>query len=520
MNTKRRYLAPASARAAFLLACAVLAAGASLLAGCASAPPAAAAPGAAAAPKSADLPPSLAALGDSFGSGGLSDFAARNLGSISAFTLSNGVPVVVKRSQANRVLALSLVIRGGSAAAKPETAGLEGLALATMARGSAGHSYEEIQALLDETSSSIGKAAGLDFSTYSLVTLDKYLDRLLPIWSDTLVRPAFSQKDFDQCLSEAELALQSKKQDPWASTALATNEVFFEGHPYAVAPEGNAESLASFDLSAVKAWYQTAFSANRMFVVAVGDFDPESLRSELEAGIGAIPDRGFALPPPAPAFDYGSGVSTLAKVEFPQSKGVAYLRGDFAAPGPEADDFMALNIGMEMFADLLLNVVRDKYGAVYSPGAYIRDSLANYGSIIMFKTAAAGKIKSYIDEAAADLARGMALSVDPTVSDGAQPRMSVEDALPAYKAKYVNALFQGQSTNAQVASRIAKSVISAGDCRAWLLDFDRIESVTAVDVRAAIAKYVAGGRIDWVLLGSADAILPAFDGDYESWPLD
>jgi zinc protease len=295
------------------------------------------------------------------------------------------------------------------------------------------------------------------------------------------------------------------------------NEVFFEGHPYAVAPEGTTETLAGIDLDAVEAWYGTAFSANRMFVVAVGDFEPDSLRRELEAGVGTIPDRAFPLPRPAPAFDYGSGISTLTKREFPQSKGIAYLRGDFAAPGPEDKDFMALNIGMKMFADLLLNVVRDKYGAVYSPGAYIRDSLANYGSITMYKTKAAGKIKSYIDEAAADLARGMVLSVDPTVSDGARPRMSVEEALPAYKAKYANALFQGQSTNAQVASRIAKSVISAGDCRAWLLDFDRIESVTAVELRAAIAKYVAGGRIDWVVLGSADAILPAVDVDYEVW---
>lgn len=481
---------------------AALALSAALLAGCATTGPA--------------IPAGLGALGDSFGSGGLSPFASENLASLTAFTLSNGIPVVVKRTTANRVLALSLVMKGGSAAATPETAGLEALALATMARGSVGHPYEEIQAILDETSSSLGRSASLDFSSYSLVTLDKYFDRLLPLWADTLVRPAFAQKDFDQALSEAKLAVQSKAQDPWATTALATNEVFFAGHPYAATPEGTADSLSRASLDAVRGWYASAFSANRMFVVAVGDIDPATLRRGLEAGIGSIPDRKYRLPASPPAFPLGGGVGTLTKREFPQSKGVAYLRGDFAAPGPEDPDFMAMNIGMQMLADLLLNVVRDKYGAVYSPSAYIRDSAANYGSIVMYKTKAAGKIKSYIDEAVADLAAGKVLSVDPTKSEGAQPRMTVEEALPAYKARYVNALFEGQATNAQVAARIAKSIISSGDFRAWLLDFDRINAVSADQIRAAVKQYLLDGRLRWIVLGSSDAILPAVDVDFES----
>ena len=337
------------------------------------------------------LAPSVAALGDSFGQGGLSAFASESLGSISTFELSNGIPVVLKRQGANRVLALSLVLKGGSAASSVEKAGLESLALATMSRGSESHPYAEIQALLDETSSSIGRSVNLDYSTYSLVTLDKYLSRLLPVWADTLVHPAFAQKDFDQSLSEAKLALQSKDQDPWATTSLAANEVFFDGHPYAATPEGRKESLSAMDLAAVKAWYASSFSANRMFVVAVGDFDPATLRKALESTIGAIPNRGFVLPAKPRAFALGGGLGSLTKREFPQSKGVAYLRGDFAAPGSEAPDFMAMNIGMSMLSDLLLNVVRDKYGAVYTPQSYIRDSLANYGSIVMYKTKAAGQ---------------------------------------------------------------------------------------------------------------------------------
>ena len=96
--------------------------------------------------------------------------------------------------------------------------------------------------------------------------------------------------------------------------------------------------------------------------------------------------------------------------------------------------------------------------------------------------------------------------------------MSVEDALPSYKAKYVNALFEGQATNAQIAGRIAKSVISSGDCRSWLLDFDRIAAVKPEEVRAAVDTYLVKGRISWVAVGSSDAIFPAIEVDFEGFP--
>ena len=48
-----------------------------------------------------------------------SAFAKENLASFSTFTLSNGLPVIVKQNSANRVQHISLIIRGGSAAPIP-----------------------------------------------------------------------------------------------------------------------------------------------------------------------------------------------------------------------------------------------------------------------------------------------------------------------------------------------------------------------------------------------------------------
>jgi zinc protease len=466
--------------------------------------------------KSAEAPFPLASGGASFGSEGLSAFAKESLPAFATFTLSNGLPVIVKKNPANRVQHISLVIRGGSAAATKESAGIEALALRTMARGSARWSYEKIQALLDETSSALGSSSNFDYSVYSLTTLDKYFARLFPVWVDTLVAPSFQESDFDAELSQAKLALQGKEQNPWAKTGIAMNAIFFAGHPYEVSPEGSAESLAEAKLEAVKAWYASRIRADELFVVAVGDFDPKALRAKLEEGLSKLPGAGptaattASLPPLS-----RSGPGSLAKVEFPQSKGMGYLRGDFAAPASSDPDFMPLNLGMKLLSDLLFSVVRDKYGAVYSPGAYIRASKANYGSITLFKTKAPGKAKAYVDEAVAILASGRAVAIDPASSkDGYAP---IAEVLEAAKEQFVNEAYASQATNAAIAGSIAQSVISTGDYRSYLLNVDRIRAVTPGEVEAAVDKYLLKGSIAWVALGSADVLISAQGVDFESF---
>jgi zinc protease len=458
------------------------------------------------APKSSASKFPLAALGDSFGSEGMSSFAKDSLSTFSTFVLSNNIPVIVKKSPASKVLCLSLVIRGGSQAATTETAGHELLALKTMARGSASYTYEAIQNLLDETSSSMAGSSDFDASYYTLTTLDKYFDRLFPVWIDTIVRPSFAQSDFDQELANAKLALQSKEQDPWSKTGLSVNELFFSGHSYASSPEGTASSLASANLDSVKSWYARRMRAGSLFIVAVGNFDTEKLRRSLESGLGALPASDTPTPARAVAIAH-PGPGKLSKVEYPQSKGVAYVRGDFPAPNIADPDYVPLSIGMSIFSDLLFHIVRDEHGAVYSPMTTIRSFDANYGTVALYKTSVPGDAKAYIDEAAAILASGRGMALDPESSpDGYAP---IPEILDAIKARFTNSVYESQATNAAIASQIARSVLSTGDYRYYLLNVDRIAAVTPDKIHDALKKYLFGGSLTWVVLGDASTIANA-----------
>ena len=440
-------------------------------------------------------------------------FVAENLPLFKSFALSNGIHVYVKETNANRVRDLSLVLLGGSLEEPPSRAGWANLVLKTMARGSISWPYEKASALLDETSSTISAGSQFEYSTFNLTVLDKYFEQILPIWSDMIRNPSFAQSDFERSKSDAILAIQSKDQNPWAMTQKIANEKFFVGHPYAITPEGTEATIGTTTTDDMKAWYSAHFSADRIFIVAVGNFDLVALKADLETALGGLPDLRLGKVAAPPPFPVGPRGGRLYAEPDEQSKGVAYVRGDFAAPAPGAADYMATNLAMKMFSDLLFAIVRDKYGAVYTPSALIRGFEANYGSILMYKTAAAEKIKAYIDEAAGVLAGGDCLSMDPTMKVGASPYMAVGEALPIYKTLYSNEYFDAVRTNAAVAALMIRSVISVGKPYDWLYDLGRIASVDASQVQRAFDAYILGGNFTWVAVGDPVIVgkLPAAD---------
>lgn len=443
-------------------------------------------------------------------------FIRDNLPTFQSFTLSNGIPVYVKINKANRVRNLTLVLRGGSLTTSPEKAGWPNIALKTMARASTTYPYEQATELLDATSSSISTATQFEYSTFSLNVLDKYFDSLLPVWGDMIMSPAFAQSDFDQAKSEAELTIQAKEQTPWALTQKLMNEKYFAGHPYGVNPDGTEATIGAATVQAMKQWYGENMSADRIFVVAVGDFSVETLEPALEGILGGLPNLSLGPVKAAPAFGRGAP-GKLFTEPHDQSKGVVYLRGDFAAPAPGESDFMAANLAAKLFSDLLFTVVRDQYGAVYTPGAAVRAFGANYGSVSMYKTSATDKIKSYIDEAADIFASGRCVSVDPTRPGEEAKFMEIPDALESYKRMFINEYFDAVRTNAAIAGLMIRSVVQTGSPSDWVYDVRRIAAVTPDEVASAFKTYILDGAFTWVAVGD-EALLDKLSAkDFEGF---
>lgn len=468
-------------------------------AGCVSAPPASAPPEEPA--RNSGSPTRTAPEPGPFYKSNITDFETR--------TLSNGIKLYVKKNRTNRVLNLKLVLLGGSSVVPRAKAGLDDLTLSLLSRGSASYPYESILDVEYRTSSSISHSSGYDYSSYDLNCIDTYLSELLDVYLDGFLRPSFLPDRFRDVRNEAAQAQESRMGDPDQRARFLGTQAIFGDHPYASDPAGTPESLEAVTLEDVKAHHGSLLNADRIFLAAVGNFDVDALAAKLESALGGIPKKGSVAPVTAQPRTSGAPILEA----HPASEGVAYIQGYFRIPGRLDKDYVPFALAADMLDDLMFNVVREKYGACYSVGAIFRPAAASYGILWIYQASDIEGIRKYVKEASDYLAAGRLIrSKDP--STGQYVLASIEDRLPAYRNKYVNAVFANQRTNSDIAAQVARSVVYAGDPADYLRTPDRIAAVTPADIRRVYKTWFLDQSFRWVIVSDEAGLKRVPAGEY------
>lgn len=422
-----------------------------------------------------------------------SAYMRANLPTIETRSLANGATLIVKKNPANRVFTLKVAFRGGSAMTTPQKAGIEAITLALMARGSEKYPYAEIKRLQYELSSSVGyTASSYDWASFDLNTIDKYWDQMFAVFTDCALSPAFDPAQFAVVKNDFKVSVQKSQADPYNVAVTRLHDIMFAGHPYAADFGGTAASIDAISLDDVKAYYRDTICADRMVVVAVGNFDADKLAASLDATIGAIPKKGLAVPS-VEAYQPKPGL-TLHR--FDKSKGVAYVRGDYPIASSKSPDFVTLQLAYSMLDELLFSIVRTDHGACYSVWSRAFGFSSPYGSLVVYKTDKPGEAKVWADEAIALLASGKTLNL----RGGDEKYAPIASTIEAYKAKYINSFFGGQQTNAEMAAQLASSYIYFGDHLEYLRFIDKVNAVRPEDVVAAVRAYVVGSPASWIVV--------------------
>jgi zinc protease len=393
-----------------------------------------------------------------------------------------------------------------------DKAGLEAVMLTMLTRGSARYTYADVQRKTFETSSTIVPRYGsYDLASLDLVTIDTYFGQLFPVYADALMHPSWNAEEFPRVLGDFKLEKQQAETDPFSSAVKRLDEKFFAGHPYAASWAGVGDSLDRISIDDLRAEWSRAMTAGRIYLIAVGDFDPKTLLPMLEDTFGSLP-RSASPRPPVPSFQ-GTVTPDLIVSPFPRSEGLAYVRGEFAMPSPDSPDYPASLVAFNLLDDILFEILRTRNGACYSVEANVDGATASFGDITVFRTTVPGKVKPLVDQAIAVLASGKSMSGNVTVSAAGKSGLGsaasaaaaafvpVADALPFYKLKFLTQFYSGQQTNRLIASQIAGSIFYHGDYRNYLLLIDRIGSVTAEDVVRVAKTYLIDNPMLWIALG-------------------
>lgn len=286
------------------------------------------------------------------------------------------VSLVTKRNPASRVVALRVVLAGGSA---DDPAGKEGLssltADLTAASGTRALSYAELTKRLYPFAATVTSHTDRDATVLTVEVAAESLGELYPLFRDVVLEPRLDAESFARLHAKATRALVDdlKGSDDEELGKEALQAFLYEGHPYGHPALGTERGLASITLADVQAHRARLFCRERVTAGVAGNY-PDGFEARLAEDLGALPacaEKRAELPAP-PA---RKGLKVVV-VDKPSAASVATSIG-FPTPMTRAsDDFPAIYFFMSYLglhresAGVLYQQLREARGFNYGDYAY------------------------------------------------------------------------------------------------------------------------------------------------------
>ncbi len=286
--------------------------------------------------------------------------------------LPNGFRVLSERRPGTGIVALELFVEAGLLREElPGQAFLTGRMLeegtTTRASGAIAEAIEDVGGTLE-----------LSATGASIRVRTEDLPLALDILADVTLRPKFPADTLAWAKHRIIGELLADRDDPSFRADLLFRELVYDSHPYARDPRGTPRAVSRLTLEDVKAHHARHFTADRAFLVAVGDFEPRRLTTLVKAQFKDWAPSGAPAPKASRLPGTSPGLPKLRRVAHPGEQ-VHVVMGHLGITRnhPNYDALVVLDhiFGSGPgFTDRLTRIVRDELALAYSVGGSITDS--------------------------------------------------------------------------------------------------------------------------------------------------
>lgn len=292
-----------------------------------------------------------------------------------SYTLSNGITLIVKENHHTQSVVIQGRLSGGANLDPPEKTGLAAFTTGLMGRGTARHSFAEINEIVESVGAMLRFNCGRHLTTVSSKSLSEDFDLLVGLMVEGLTGPTFPPEEIERVRGQLITGLRELQESTRGLAQLYFRESLYGlDHPYGRPFSGTLDSVDGITQADLFDFYQNIHPHEGIFVV-VGDVASEAVYQALEATLGqwqpGYPPPDSTVPAPLALTERVRHVKPV-----PHKSQSDLVLGNI---GPKRidDDFYAAYVGDTILGQLGLGgrigqIVRDQNGLAY----YARTSLA------------------------------------------------------------------------------------------------------------------------------------------------
>ncbi len=418
-------------------------------------------------------------------------------------TTPQGVDIAVVDKHDLPLISLRFVSKQGTIWDDASEAGLTTLGASMLTEGAAGRTSLEQAAAFADLGIQVSSWAARDGWVYEMEMHSDDLEAGMALMADALLRPNFSQDDWNRVYENHVIGVQSSLDDNGTVAAnVGMQQLYGVGHPYGLPRDGTLSSLQNIDLDDVKRWYDTAVVDP--MIIAVGDTSTDELATLTEKYLGDLPIAAVKRAPvPAPAPQAG-----LYLVDQP---GASQTAIDIFHLGTGVDDPARppLNLATVVmggsFTSRLNNRLREQLGLTY--GARMSASAESH---VPGRTIAYAKIRTD--------ATGQGLTeFHELMRAGRDDGFSQADLELARAQVLARTVASGESRSS-LADLYASLELAGTDVDAFSKRLKAIETATPGDMQAAMKAYADIDEAVIVLVGDLEKITPQLsEAGFTEW---
>jgi predicted Zn-dependent peptidase len=405
-----------------------------------------------------------------------------------------GLRIVSEPVPGVRSVAIGVWIGVGSRFERLEEAGISHFLEHMLFKGTPTLSPEEIAQVFDGLGGEVNAATGKDYTVLYCRVLDELVDRAMPVLTDMLQRPTLSDLDQEREVVLEEIAMyEDDPQDQihdLASLAVFPDQAL--GRPVI----GTAQVIGSVPADGVRAYHRGHYTAPNVVVAAAGNIAHErvvELADELLGDLPLEPDAGVyeAASPGAPVLV----VKEKATEQYHLCLGGTGLsRND---PRRHAQSVLDAVLGGSM-SSRLFQEIREKRGLAYSVGSYAV-GYADTGQVGVYLGTREDNLATACEVVGTELRR---------IGDEPLP----DDELSRAKDHLKGRLVLGMESSGTRMNRIGRAVLTGTELLTVDETVERIEAVTADDVRELARIHWRPEALSAAAIGTSGDVIRAAVG--------
>jgi zinc protease len=216
---------------------------------------------------------------------------------VTAFTLDNGMEVVVIEDHRAPVVVHMVWYKAGSADEKRGVSGVAHFLEHLMFKGTDDLAPGELSRVVAENGGTDNAFTSYDYTAYFQRVAADRLDLMMTMEADRMTDLILSEDDWR---TEREVIIEERKQrtdsDPDAIFGEQRRAAQYLNHPYGTPIIGWKHEMAALTREDALDWYNTNYAPNNAVLIVAGDVEPDEVRKMAERHYGPIPANP-AIPP-------------------------------------------------------------------------------------------------------------------------------------------------------------------------------------------------------------------------------